>query len=107
MGASGQVRNLRRTERRSPEPAIAFGSMDDYLCWEERASVPRGKVRADMTVAYADLLVVHVVPVSDGEPDVYTACHRLVPGDATLGSRADSGVLCRVCRRKLREVSWR
>lgn len=60
-----------------------------------------------MTVDYAELLVTHAVPVSDGEPDVYTACHRLVPSDARLADWVTSGVFCRVCRRKLREASWR
>jgi len=80
--------------------------MADYLFWEERATIPIGKVRADMTITYTDRLVSHAVSVSGGETDLYTACHRLVPTAADLHHWSDSGALCRVCRRKMREVRW-
>jgi DNA-binding cell septation regulator SpoVG len=77
-----------------------------YLWWEEMATVPVGRVRADLTVTYDDRMVNHAVAVCDGEPDVYTACHRLVPGEADLRSWSNSGAICRVCRRKIREAGW-
>lgn len=80
--------------------------MADYLWWEENATVPVGRVRADMTVSYAQLSVAHVVSVNGDEPDMYTACHRLVPTDAALRPWPDSAIPCRVCRRKVREARW-
>jgi DNA-binding cell septation regulator SpoVG len=80
--------------------------VDGYLWWEERTSIPNGKVRADLTVTYTDRLVTHAVAVSEGEPDIYTACHRLVPTGAALRNWSNSGAVCRVCRRKIREAQW-
>jgi hypothetical protein len=81
-------------------------AMVDYLWWSEKATIPTGKVRADMTITYTEVLVTHGVAVGGGEANAYTACGRLVPTAAAVGRWSDAGAVCRVCRRKIREARW-